>query len=170
MSIAIAAGWTASSILYPFDILRQSLGTNTEKESSITTTARKLFRTHGVSYFYKGFVNSMVGTAAFRASFNGIYDSAKSLATCLEEKALIAYGCAMLAGAICYPLDIVRRRRILINSNKNFMNFGSNIWKHEGISGFYKGSKLIPLQSLAGALILLIFDTAGFGQTESKTA
>ena len=31
VGIAVLAGWTASSILYPFDILRQSLGTNTEK-------------------------------------------------------------------------------------------------------------------------------------------
>ena len=29
MGIAVLAGWTASSVLYPFDIVRQHLGTNT---------------------------------------------------------------------------------------------------------------------------------------------
>ena len=31
MGIAVIAGWTASSLLYPFDLVRQHLGTNTEK-------------------------------------------------------------------------------------------------------------------------------------------
>ena len=58
----------------------------------------------------------MIGTAVFRASFNGIYDSAKNQAKSVDQKALVAYTCAVMAGAICYPIDIVRRRRILINS------------------------------------------------------
>jgi solute carrier family 25 (mitochondrial adenine nucleotide translocator), member 4/5/6/31 len=161
MGIAVLAGWTASSLLYPFDILRQHLGTNTEREGKITSTLRTLLKNNGARYFYKGFFNSMIGTAVFRGSFNGIYDSAKHQARSVDQKALVAYLCAVTAGAICYPIDIVRRRRILINSTEKFFSFGSKIWKSEGIRGFYKGSKLIPLQSLAGAAILLIFDTAG---------
>lgn len=48
------------------------------------------------------------------------------------------------------------------------MRYSSNIWKEEGARGFYKGSKLIPIQSLAGAIILLIFDTAGFGFSQQQ--
>ena len=117
MGIAVAAGWTASSILYPFDILRQSLGTNTEREGKLVSTAKGLLKRNGPRYFYHGFLNSMIGTAVFRASFNGIYDSAKHSAKSINEKALIAYVCAAIAGGICYPIDIVRRRRILINSS-----------------------------------------------------
>jgi solute carrier family 25 (mitochondrial adenine nucleotide translocator), member 4/5/6/31 len=116
MGIAVLAGWTSSSILYPFDILRQSLGTNTEKDNKLFGTVRSLIKNHGPRYFYSGFLNSMVGTAVFRGSFNGIYDSAKHRANTLNQKALIAYFCAAIAGGICYPIDIVRRRRILINS------------------------------------------------------
>lgn len=110
----------------------------------------------------------MIGTAVFRGSFNGIYDSAKHSANSLSEKAFIAYICASVAGGICYPIDIVRRRRILINSTENYLSFSSKIWKHEGLKGFYKGSNLIPLQSITGAIILLIFDTAGLTVSEEN--
>lgn len=78
--VAIVAGWTASSLLYPFDILRMSLSNSTEKEYKISQALRTIVRTHGAKYFYKGYLNSMVGTAVFRGSFNGFYDSAKSQA------------------------------------------------------------------------------------------
>jgi len=100
----------------------------------------------------------MVGTAIFRGSFNGFYDSSKSKAKTLQFKALIAYTCAVVAGGICYPLDSIRRRRIIINSNDNIFSFADKIWKREGLKGFYKGSKLILAQSFAGAVILILFD------------
>lgn len=59
----------------------------------------------------------MLGTAVFRGSFNGSFDCAKSRATNLREKTVIAYLCAVIAGSICYPIDIINKRRILINSN-----------------------------------------------------
>lgn len=168
MGIAVLAGWTASSILYPFEIVRQSLGTNTEKEGKLGSTVKGILKNHGPRYFYHGFLNSLIGTAVFRGSFNGIYDSAKYAAKSIEQKAFIAYLCAAVAGCICYPIDIVRRRRILLNSSDNFLGFCSKIWKQEGIRGFYKGSKLVPLQSLAGAVILMMFDTAGLQVADSK--
>lgn len=168
--VAIAAGWTASSILYPCDILRQSMGTNTEKDNSSLKTIRGIAQNQGLRYFYKGYLNSLLGTAVFRASFNGIYDSVKGHATTLNERAFIAYICAAAAGGINYPIDIIRKRRILINSKESFLNFASKIWNSEGIKGFYKGSKLIPLQSITGSVILLIFDTAGHRPSSSKLA
>jgi len=54
----------------------------------------------------------MVGTAVFRASFNGLFDTLKSKAASLYQKSLIAYFCAAIAGGICYPIDIIRRRKI----------------------------------------------------------
>ena len=169
VGIAVLAGWTASSILYPFDILRQSLGTNTERGGKLISMARGLLKVHGARYFYHGFLNSMLGTAVFRGSFNGVYDSAKHNANSQIEKASIAYICAAIAGSICYPIDIVRRRRILINSTENIFSFGSRIWKHEGFKGFYKGSHLIPLQSITGAVMLLIFDTAGLRVSQDNS-
>ena len=45
---------------------------------------KNLLKNHGARYFYKGFLNSMIGTAVFRGSFNGIYDSAKHQAKSVD--------------------------------------------------------------------------------------
>jgi solute carrier family 25 (adenine nucleotide translocator) protein 4/5/6/31 len=158
---AMLSGWTASSILYPFDILRLSLSNSTEKEIRIWTVMKNILRNHGARYFFKGYLNSLLGTAIFRGSFHGIYDTVKSEATSLERRAAIAYLCAIVAGGICYPLDIIRRRRIMVNGNHSLLQFSKGIFRKEGIRGFYKGAKLILPQSLTGAIILLLFDTNG---------
>jgi hypothetical protein len=125
--IAIVAGSSASSILYPFDILRMSLSNTTEKNYKIIQTLKNIVKAHGVKYFYKGFLNSILATAVFRGSFNGFYDTAKSKANSLEMKAAIAYCCAVVAGGICYPIDSIRRRRVIINSKDGFIAFGRKI-------------------------------------------
>ena len=159
--IAILSGWTASSILYPFDILRMAMSNSTEKSTKITSLLKSIIRNHGVKYFFKGYLNSLVGTAVFRGSFNGFYDTAKAEARSMEERAGIAYLCSVLAGGICYPLDLIRRRRIMGSEEGNVMSFAKGIFRREGVKGFYKGAKLILPQSLTGAVILLLFDSNG---------
>lgn len=168
IAVAVLGGWTASSILYPCDILRQTLGTNTEKEAKTLKTIQGILRNQGPRYFYKGYMNSLLNTALFRASFNGSFDTVKSTAETSNQKTFLAYLCASLAGGICYPVDIVRKRRILLNSPLSFWAFASKIWRYEGFRGFYKGSGLIPLQSITGTVILLIFDTAGKKKEEKN--
>jgi hypothetical protein len=113
--VAVISGWTASSILYPFDIVRLSLSNSTEKKIKITTILKSIIRNHGAKYFFKGYLNSLLGTAIFRGSFNGLYDTTKGGASSLQKRAGIAYGCAVVAGGICYPIDVVRRRRIMVS-------------------------------------------------------
>lgn len=138
-----------------------SISNSTEKSTKITTLLRGIIRNHGAKYFFKGYLNSLIGTAVFRGSFNGFYDTAKAEAKSLEGRAGIAYLCAVVAGGICYPLDLIRRRRIMGSEDSNVMSFAKGIFRREGVKGFYKGAKLILPQSLTGAAILLLFDTNG---------
>jgi solute carrier family 25 (adenine nucleotide translocator) protein 4/5/6/31 len=116
LMVAVLAGWTASSILYPFDILRQAMGTNTDRDTKTLKAIQGILRNQGSRYFYKGYINSLLNTAVFRASFNGSYDSVKSSATSINEKIFLAYLCSAFAGGVCYPIDVVRKRRIFLNS------------------------------------------------------
>ena len=100
-------------MLYPFDTLRLALSNSVEKKPKITTIFKNLVRTQGAGYFFKGYFNSLMGTAIFRGSFNGLYDTAKTNTKSVEERALVAYLSSVVAGSICYPLDLVRRRRIM---------------------------------------------------------
>lgn len=159
--VAVLSGWTASSLLYPFDTLRLALASSTEKKPKIASILKNLIRTQGPGYFFRGYLNSLMGTAIFRGSFNGIYDTAKSKTRSVEERTLVAYLSAVVAGGVCYPLDLVRRRRIVGNERGGVVEFSRSILQKEGVRGFYRGAKLILPQSLTGAAILLLFDTAG---------
>jgi hypothetical protein len=159
--VAVLSGWTASSLLYPFDTIRLALASSTEKKPKITSIIKNLVRTQGPGYFFRGYLNSLMGTAVFRGSFNGIYDTAKTRTRSVEERTLVAYLSAVVAGGICYPLDLVRRRRIVGNERGGALEFSRSILRKEGVKGFYRGAKLILPQSLAGAAILLLFDTNG---------
>jgi hypothetical protein len=83
---------------------------------------KNTIRRNGIKYFYKGFTTALTATAIFRGIFNGMYDTIKMDKEGME-KGFAAYISAVTAGFICYPLDSIRRRRIIINSHKNNMNF-----------------------------------------------
>lgn len=157
----------ASSLLYPFDTLRLALSNSTEKKPSINAILKGIVRNQGVGYFFRGYLNSLMGTAVFRGSFNGIYDTTKAKTRTLEERTLAAYLSAVVAGGICYPLDIVRRRKIVGDERGGALAFSKKILKKEGVKGFYKGAKLILPQSLTGAAILLLFDTSPLFSTHN---
>jgi len=126
---AMVSGWTASFLLYPFDILRQNISTSTEKKFSLLKSAVGLVKTRGLRYLYKGFLNSLLGTAVYRGSFNGSFDTFKNRRKTLPEKAGIAYLCAVWAAIVCYPLDVVNRRRIFVDSKEGTIKFGLGIWQ-----------------------------------------
>ena len=100
----------------------------------------------------------MVGTAVFRGSFNGLYDWTKGFAHTKEARMVIAYGCSIIAGVLCYPLDSLRRKRIVTDSKERMSIFARKVVADEGFRGLYRGSNLMPVQSVVGAIILLTFD------------
>lgn len=168
--MAVLSGWTASIMLYPIDTFRIALSNTTEKQVSSNKLLKRIIQKHGTGFFFKGFANALIGTALFRGSFNGIYDTAKTAAKSIEQKALIAYICSVTAGSICYPLDILRRRRIMSEQKESLLIFGQKIFHREGVKGFYKGAKLILPQSITGAIILMLFDTTGIPLLESSAS
>lgn len=123
------SGWIASSLLYPFDTLRLALTNSTEKKPKITRILKNIIRTQGPSYFFRGYLSSLMGIAVFRGSFNGLYDTAKGKTRSVEERTLAAYVSAVVAGSICYPLDLVRRRRIMGGEGVRGIDFCLNIWR-----------------------------------------
>ncbi len=157
---AMVSGWTASFLLYPFEVLRQSVSTSTEKKCNLFKNAAGLLKAKGMRYFYKGFFNSLLGTAAFRGSFNGSFDTFKTKASNLSDKALIAYFCSVFAAIVCYPLEVVNKRRICVDSRMGAIKFGIDVWRREGFKGLYKGYQVLPIQALTGAVILMLFDTS----------
>ena len=102
-------------------------------------------------------------TIVYRSCYNGLYDTHKVNAKTLRSRALVAYLSTIVAEYLVYPIEIIRRRRIIMNAKEGFLMYGRNVWKKEGIAGFYKAATIVPIQSLAWSLVLIVFDTAGIG-------
>ena len=117
VGIAILSGTTASTVMYPLDILRQFMNNQTSGGMSVTQAVRDIYGKYGLKYFYKGYANMLLTIATYRAFYNGTYDTNKGRASNLYEKAGIAYLSTVFAESVIYPIEIVRRRRIVINSN-----------------------------------------------------
>ena len=80
---------------------------------------------------------------------------------------MVAYFSTIFAEYVAYPIEVVRRRRVLINSKESFLKYAMKIWQKEGAKGFYRGAAVVPVQSVMWSLILLLFDTKGVNfQTE----
>lgn len=127
--VAIISGITATTLIYPTDIVRQIMNNNTKAQISILSTIKDIKRQHGYKYFYKGYPNVLLTLAVYRSSYNGTYDTNKVRAKNLKEKAIIAYICTVFAETVTYPVEIVRRRRIAINAKEGFLGYGSKIWE-----------------------------------------
>jgi hypothetical protein len=53
---------------------------------------------------------------------------------------------------------------------ESLLKFAQRVFQREGVKGFYKGAKLILPQSVTGAVILMLFDTAGIPLFESPAS
>ena len=159
IAVAVLAGWTASSTLYPLEAIRMALSSHTSQQQAALSALGRLVRQNGPSIFYRGFAQSMAGTAVFRASFNGLYDWAKGYSASQKGRVGIAYSCSIVAGVLCYPLDSLRRKKMVANSQERLGQFARKVVAEEGVRGLYRGSHLMPVQSVVGALILLAFDS-----------
>ena len=109
-------------------------------------------------FLYRGYTSSLIGIALFRGSYFGAYDSLKGLATSRPEKYGMAYVSGLFAGLLVYPMETIRKRKILSEGKNTGASLVSLIIKAEGVRGLFRGCMLTPLQSLAGAAILLYFD------------
>ncbi len=154
---------TASTILYPSDVLRQFLNNNTSQRLTFHSAFRNILSQYGYKYFYKGYPNILMTTMVYRSCYNGLYDTHKAKAQTLRSRAVIAYLSTIVAEYLVYPIEIIRRRRIVMNAKEGFLKYARNVWRKEGITGFYKAASVVPIQSLTWALVLIVFDTAGIG-------
>ena len=157
----MAAGLTASSIIYPTDILRQFMNNYTKGHISIWGALKTIVSEYGFRHFYKGFPNFCIVMGIYRGCYNGTYDTNKGKAKNLWQKAGIAYCSTILSEGVVFPFEIIRRRRILTNSTLGLLQYARKVLKEEGIRGFYRGSPVLPFQSITWAIVLIIFDTAG---------
>ena len=117
-------------------------------------------KNQGTGYLYRGFGSCLLGITIFRGSFFGFYDTFKGETSDLSGKWVVAYLSGLFSGFLVYPMETIRKRKIISNKSINQVALFSEIVEKEGVRSLYRGFSLAPVQSLAGSAILLYFDSS----------
>ena len=172
-----AAGATSLCFVYPLDFARTRLAADVgkgkkggEREfSGLVDCLQKIFKSDGPIGLYRGFVISVIGIIAYRASYFGMFDSGKVFLFPDIKKAnffamwAFAQFVTVSAGVASYPLDTVRRRLMMQSGRADMMYTGTmdcfrKIYKDEGGRAFFKGALSNILRGTGGALVLVFYD------------
>jgi len=174
-----AAGATSLMFVYPLDFARTRLAADVgkgkkggEREfNGLVDCLQKIYKSDGPKGLYRGFVISVIGIIAYRASYFGMFDTGKVFLFEDIKKAnfFAMWGFAqcvtILSGVVSYPLDTVRRRLMMQSgrSQGDIMYNGTvdcfnKILKNEGPKAFFKGSLSNVIRGTGGALVLVFYD------------
>lgn len=119
--------------------------------SSITDGTRQIFRLEGLQGFYRGLVPSLFGVSHGALQFTA-YEELKLVRggdTTERQRELSTFDLLLLsglakvfAGVVSYPYQVVRSRLQMYNAARLYKGARDvviQVWRQEGIGGFYKG-------------------------------
>ena len=172
-----AAGATSLMFVYPLDFARTRLAADVgkgkkggEREfNGLVDCLQKIYKSDGALGLYRGFVISVIGIIAYRASYFGMFDTGKAFLFPDKNKAnffamwAFAQFVTVTAGIASYPLDTVRRRLMMQSGRADILYTGTidcfnKILANEGPKAFFKGSLSNVLRGTGGALVLVFYD------------
>ncbi|KAJ2954195.1 hypothetical protein O0L34_g2431 [Tuta absoluta] len=173
-----AAGATSMCFVYPLDYARTRLaadmgkgGKSGKREfNGLIDCITKTLKSDGPLGLYRGFIVSVQGIIIYRATYFGLFDSAREMLpdpknTPILLMWLIAQTVTTVAGITSYPLDTVRRRMMMQSGKpiaerqyKSTAHCWATILKEEGGKAFFKGAFSNVLRGTGAALVLVFYD------------
>jgi len=175
-----AAGATSLCFVYPLDFARTRLAADVGKAKKAGTVDTrefkglsdclvKIFKSDGLVGLYRGFFVSVQGIIIYRASYFGVFDTAKTLVAKDPKNVnfFVAWGIAQVvtvtSGVLSYPWDTVRRRMMMQSGRtdvlyKNTWDCAVKIVKNEGVTALFKGALSNVLRGTGGALVLAFYE------------
>ncbi|XP_068259650.1 ADP/ATP translocase 2-like [Nyctibius grandis] len=171
-----AAGATFLCFVYPLDFARTRLAADVGKAGAdrefrgLGDCLVKIFQSDGLRGLYQGFNVSVQGIIIYRATYFGIYDTAKGMLpdpknTHIDVSWIIAQTVTAVAGLTSYPVDTVRHCMTMQSGRKgtDIMYTGTidcwrKIARDEGSKAFCKGPWSNVLRGMGGAFVLVLYD------------
>ena len=177
------AGAGSLSFVYSLDYARTRLandlkstkaGGSGREFTGLVDVYKKTIAADGVAGLYRGFVISAVGIFVYRGLYFGLYDTVMPMweamskadeepATKAAKRFVVGYVVTVLAGLASYPIDTVRRRMMMTSGGgvkyNGSMDCASQIIKNEGVPSLFKGAGANILRGVAGAGVLVLFDS-----------
>ena len=161
------AGATSLSVVYPLDFARTRLAADSSGQfKGLGHCLTSILKSDGPIGLYRGFGVSVLGIFFYRASYFGIYDTAKIfMGTNVFVNFAVAFAVTTASGLVAYPFDTVRRR-MMMQSGKTgadvqytgTLDCFAKVLKAEGPFGFYKGSLSNIFRGLGASLVLVLYD------------
>lgn len=176
------AGGTAITLLYPIGLMRTKLALDVGKEKRLypqgmRDVVRHSYRVNGFTSLYQGYTVALASVSLYRMIHLGGYDWIKTeicarhnlpLSTDASnlpfgERFLAAQAVSTLASTVHYPLDSVRRRLMMQSDTKdkkyrNGLHCFVQIYKDEGVGGYFRGLGTNYIRSIGAALLLVSYD------------
>mmetsp|Transcript_22035 Transcript_22035/g.41075 ORF Transcript_22035/g.41075 Transcript_22035/m.41075 type:complete len:301 (+) Transcript_22035:98-1000(+) len=181
-SSAALGGATAITIFYPLGLMRTKLALDMGSHPRLyprgmRDVVQKSVQANGLTSLYQGYGVALWSVTVYRMIHLGGYDYAKSEILSQRsmeqtsdssqipflERLAVAQAVSILASTIHYPLDSVRRRLMMQSDAstkryKNALDCCRQIYRNEGIRGFYNGLMTSYIRSVGGALLLVSYD------------
>lgn len=113
--------------------------------------ARQIYQSEGMAGFYRGLAPSIIGVSHGALQFMAyeqlkIYRAKSNLGTPKELTALdflVLSGMAkVFAGSLTYPYQVIRTRLQMYDAERTYKGTSDaivQVWRKEGLAGFYKG-------------------------------
>jgi len=177
------AGGTAITLLYPIGLARTKLALDVGKETrmypnGMRDVVRHSIRANGVTSLFQGYSVALASVSLYRMIHLGGYDWIKtqlyvkhgfppnrtdSSALPFWERFTAAQFVSMAASTLHYPLDSVRRRLMMQSDKKerqykNARHCFVQIYRDEGVPGYFRGLGTGYIRSVGAALLLVSYD------------
>lgn len=148
MQAAIQSGMLTLLFTNPVFVVKTRMclryGKVDDEYGSLLRSIKSLYRTNGILGFYKGFIPGLIGTSHGAVQFM-VYEEMKKWMGKKERLSnaeyLISSSVSKAIAVVCtYPYQVVRAR--LQDQHRIYsgnLDVIQTTYKHEGMSGFYKG-------------------------------
>lgn len=160
-------GIVSSIILFPFDLVKVKLVTDkNNKYKGFFDCIQKIKKESGITGMFNGLGVSIVGNFCYRGLYFGLYDLGNAyffnkykIINIFLKKYIMAQSISLISETLTYPLDTIRKRRILNNNkDKNIKKCIQNIYTINGFSGFYNGILINSLRTIGSSFVLVSFE------------
>lgn len=156
----------AGTIVYPGEVIRLRLMSGDERYRKIMPTVRAIWaETNGPRNFYRGLWASLVQRVPDILINFAVYETVKKW--CDDSNVpnvggvMLGGGSAALASvAVCYPLDVVKRRIGMAGQLKNQTQYNgvmhclSTVLREQGVAGLYAGALLEAMRCMPQVVIM----------------
>lgn len=178
------AGGTAISFLYPIGVMRTKLALDVGNGEArlyrrgMRDVLYHSVRVNGISSLYQGYAVALLSVSIYRMVHLGGYDyckteicrrhglpvrTTKAADLPFGERFAAAQAVSLMASTAHYPLDSVRRRLMMqsdmkVKQYRNGLDCFLQIYRHEGIPGYFRGLGTNYVRSVSAALLLVSYD------------